>query len=172
MKQFNILFLFLFVSSSIYSQDFNRVIFDEKAEQDILIGQCNRDGFAIDQFSEWYNHEYDRYDVDLETIGEIDEIKLNEIELKIVMGTWCSDSQREVPRIFRILDELGFDEDLVTLLCVNRDKVMDNGDISDLNIEFVPTIILFKNQTEIGRIIETPNESLEIDLKKIINEMH
>lgn len=171
MKQLNILFLFMFVVSSVYSQDFNRVIFDEKAEQEILIGQCNRDGFSLDQFSEWYNQEYDRYEVDIATTREIDQDKLDQIEMTIVMGTWCEDSHREVPRIFRIVDEIGFDEDLVTLLCVNREKKLDNGDISDLNIEFVPTIIIFKDHMEVGRIIETPEVSLEKDLKKIVNNM-
>lgn len=171
MKKIKILYLLLFIGSSAYSQDFNKVIFDEKAEQDILIGQCNRDGFSVDQFRDWFDNEYDRYEVDLETIGEIDTDKVYEVEFKIVMGTWCSDSRREVPRFYRILDELAFDEDLVTLLCVNRDKLLENGDISDLNIELVPTIIVYKDQAEIGRIIETPEESLEIDLKKIIDNM-
>lgn len=171
MKQFNILFLFMFVSSSIYSQDFNRIIFDEAADQEILIGQCNRDGFSIDQFRTWFDYEYDRYEVDLETIGEIDEADLAAISITIVLATWCSDSRREVPRFYRILDELNFDEDAVTLLCVNRQKQISNGDISDLNIELVPTFILYNNATEVGRIIETPNESLEIDLKKIMDKM-
>jgi len=164
--------MFLIFSSFIYSQELNRVVFDEKAEQDILIGQCNRDGFSLDQFRTWFDYEYDRYDVDLEMLGTISEEKLAQIEITIVMGTWCSDSRREVPRFYRILDELAFDEDLVSLFCVNREKLLENGDISSLNIELVPTIIIFKQEKEVGRIIETPTETLEIDLKKIINTMH
>ena len=143
--------MFLIFSSFIYSQELNRVVFDEKAEQDILIGQCNRDGFSLDQFRTWFDYEYDRYDVDLEMLGTISEEKLAQIEITIVMGTWCSDSRREVPRFYRILDELAFDEDLVSLFCVNREKLLENGDISSLNIELVPTIIIFKQEKEVGK---------------------
>jgi hypothetical protein len=47
---------------------------------------------------------------------------------------------------------------------------MNTGDdeIDDLKIEFVPTFIFFKNDVEIGRIVEAPTESLEIDMVKIL----
>ena len=38
-----------------------------------------------------------------------------------------------------------------------------------LNIEKVPTFIFYKNGIEIGRIIESPEKSIEKDFLKILN---
>ncbi len=78
------------------------------------------------------------------------------------MGTWCSDSRREVPRFYKIMDEVGFaDFDMIT---VNRAK-QANGLEKGYNLNYVPTFILFKNGKEIGRFVErVVNDSLENDL--------
>ena len=85
------------------------------------------------------------------------------------MGTWCSDSQREVPRFFKILDQLAFNFNNITLIGVNRAKQADNTEVNELNIELVPTIIFFIDGKEIGRIIESPEENLEKDMVKILS---
>jgi len=36
------------------SQELNRVIFDEAANQDILYGRCNTDAFLLAPFDEWF----------------------------------------------------------------------------------------------------------------------
>ena len=41
-------------------------------------------------------------------------------------------------------------------------------DIEDLNIELVPTFIIYKKGEEIGRIVETPYDTLEEDIWKIV----
>jgi len=84
------------------------------------------------------------------------------------MGTWCSDSRREVPNFYKILDKLNYPDNKITLINVDRKKNGIEIDVSKLNIELVPTFIVYRNNTEIGRIIETPNESLERDLLKIL----
>jgi hypothetical protein len=37
-------------------------------------------------------------------------------------------------------------------------------------VSLVPTFIVYRNNQEIGRIIETPNQSLEKDLLKILSK--
>ena len=34
----------------------------------------------------------------------------NDISLQVFLGTWCGDSRREVPRLLRLLDDVGFPE--------------------------------------------------------------
>ena len=94
--------------------------------------------------------------------------KLDDVKIKIVFGTWCSDSRREVPRFLKILDELKFDQNNLTMICVNRDKEADSTEVKDLDILFVPTFIIYRNNAELGRIIEEPKTTLEGDLKKIL----
>ena len=84
------------------------------------------------------------------------------------MGTWCSDSRREVPRFFKILDKLNYDQKNVTLICVDRKKAAQTGNVDKLKIELVPTLIFYKDNAEIGRIVESPKETLEKDLMKIV----
>ena len=57
------------------------------------------------------------------------------------------------------------------VIAVNKNKKAEGTDVDILNIEKVPTIIFFKNGEELGRIIETPNESLEKDMLKIISSL-
>jgi thiol-disulfide isomerase/thioredoxin len=84
------------------------------------------------------------------------------------MGSWCSDSRREVPRFYKILDRLKFDQNKLTLFCVDRSKKDSADDTSKLNIESVPTFIFYRKEKEIGRIIESPKETLEKDIQKIV----
>ena len=84
------------------------------------------------------------------------------------MGTWCSDSRREVPRFYKILDSLNFPSAKVKLIMVDRKKEAAGIDISPFNIELVPTMIFYNDGLEDGRIIETPKETLEKDLEEIL----
>ena len=41
-------------------------------------------------------------------------------------------------------------------------------EVEDLDIQFIPTFIFYKNKKEIGRITEIPESTLEGDIEKII----
>jgi len=86
------------------------------------------------------------------------------------MGTWCSDSRREVPRFYKILDSLNFPSAKVKLIMVDRKKEAAEVNIASLNIELVPTMIIYNDGLEIGRIVETPKETLEKDLAAILTK--
>jgi len=162
-----ILLILFFVVSILSAQEKNKMIIDDKSGKPILIGICDREAFSDSNFAWWFNSEYKLYSPE-EII--IDSIKNhnNEFAITIVMGTWCSDSRREVPNFYKLLDLLKFPEDKITLINIDRKKDGINTDISKLNIELVPTFIIYINGNEIGRIIETPIESLEKDLLKIL----
>jgi len=87
----------------------------------------------------------------------------------IYFGSWCSDSRREIPRFFKIIDYLNIDYDKIIITGLDRNKTAPNYQENKWNIQFVPTFIfLNKNKKEIGRIIETPIESLEQDFLDIL----
>ena len=48
--------------------------------------------------------------------------KIDAIEVTIVLGTWCSDSQREVPRFFKVLNEAGYNDKRVKVIAVDKNK--------------------------------------------------
>lgn len=50
-------------------------------------------------------------------------------------------------------------------------KKAEGFDIDQFIIERVPTFIFYKNESEIGRIIETPVETLEKDILNILKNV-
>jgi hypothetical protein len=146
---------------------YNQIKFDEKSNSDILYGYTKLDAFQKEPYSYWYNFEHDEYQVDTVTIAKIKSLNLNHIEITIVMATWCSDSQREVPRLMKILESMGYDQNNLKIINVDREKFAKGTIVDKLKVEKVPTIIFYENNIELGRIIESPVVSLEKDMLKI-----
>lgn len=167
MKRF--LLAFLLLSNFVFAQDINRVIEDGRNGKPMLIGYCDRTAFTDSNFASWFDANYKMYEVDSTTLSQIE--NLDSFDIFIVMGTWCSDSKREVPKFYKILDYMNYPGDKVLLINVNRDKVGLENEVTGLEIEFVPTFIIFNSRgTEAGRIVESPVESLEKDLLKILQK--
>ena len=91
--------------------------------------------------------------------------------MEVVMGTWCSDSQREVPKYLRILDALrdvyGV-EIPTTWVAVDRSKTRPEDAIAGKEIQKVATFIYYRDNHETGRIVETPMSLFEDDLLALI----
>jgi hypothetical protein len=152
---------------SIIAQDFNTIITDEKSGKPMLIGYTTIEAFSDTSFSVWWDSEYNMYDVDSSAVVELQEI-LKDVQIQIVSGTWCSDSRRELPRFFKILDVIQYPLESVTMISVNREKVGLNDEVDEMQIDFVPTFIFSKNDKELGRIIEMPYDSLEKDMLEFL----
>ena len=89
----------------------------------------------------------------------------------VFFGTWCGDSRREVPHFLKIVKEADLKDNLeIDLWAVDRKKHLQNSLPQDNNIQFVPTFIFYKNGKEIGRIIESPDNSLEQDILNILQD--
>ena len=147
----------------------NKLVIDEKTEKPMLIGHCTREAFADTNFAWWYNSNYDMYEINEAVIDELNPNPA-EITITVVLGTWCSDSRREFPRFLRIMDLIGFPAKNIEIIAVNRAKVTEGDDVKDMDIQFVPTFIVYKDKKEIGRIIETPAATIEEDLVAILKK--
>ena len=86
------------------------------------------------------------------------------------MGTWCGDSQRDVPNFYKILDEANFNYKNLELVTVNRQKKA-NGLEEGFDITHVPTFIFYKDGKEIGRFVEhaLDDSTVEEDFLKILS---
>ncbi len=158
---------FLMLAATIYAQETCKIIIDEKSEKPMIIGETHREMFNDTSFAWWFNSEYDEYKINedaLKCLKNIDE----DYKIEIVMGTWCSDSRREVPRFLKILDTLDFAKENIEIINVDRDKKDLNGKVDSLKIELVPTFIFYKDGKEHGRIIEVPENTLEEDFANIV----
>lgn len=140
-----------------------------KNKQGDLIGFANKASFSIKPYNTWFTKNFDSYSIDSTTIKELKE-KLKGIEIKGFMGTWCGDSKREIPRFYKILEQVDFNFKNLQLVTVNRSKKTPDNLQKGYNIVRVPTFIFYKNDKEIGRYVEYARESLEKDILTIVSE--
>ena len=182
MKSFSyFLILFFIVSQTVFAQDnepkvvdpkVNQRVKDEKSQTDILIGLCNRDGLQSDLFNSFYEKEYNAYSPDTKTMDLIKKNpKLYNVTIYVVMASWCEDSQQQMPRLFKILDQVAYDDNDMTIFCVDKSKKTPLNETDQFKITLVPTIIFNYRGNEIGRIIEKPKVSLEKDLLSILESI-
>ncbi|MEI6854446.1 MAG: thioredoxin family protein [Bacteroidota bacterium] len=169
MKKLVIIFsVFLGLATGISAQDMNKKVFDEKSQTDILVGNCTREGLLGVEFANSYNEEYPAYNPNGDVIIALKE-KVKGVKCVIVLGTWCGDSKEQVPRFLKIDDLLGNLFEELKIISVDRNKEAPEMNIKEKYlIEKVPTFIFYRGDTEIGRITETPKESLEKDLLEIL----
>lgn len=141
-----------------------------KNEQGDLIGIASKEDFEKEPyFTEWFNDYHSGYEADNATVTAINN-HLEGVTIKAFMGTWCGDSQREVPTFYNIFDQTDFNYKNLELVTVDRNKKA-KGLEKGYDIIKVPTFIFFKNGKELGRFVEHPvNEaSLEHDILQIIS---
>lgn len=133
-----------------------------------LLGYFNPDRLTIKPHSMWFNEEYNDYQANKEVMLRLREINKDSLSIKIVLGTWCPDSRREVPRFMRVLDIWELPYTMLTFIGVDNAKLSPVGEYEKLTIQRVPTFIIYKNNVETGRIIENPVTSLEQDIVNIL----
>jgi thiol-disulfide isomerase/thioredoxin len=145
----------------------------------VVMGEVTRDRILVD-IPDW-DAEFFDYEPDPAVVGEIAG-RMGDVEITVLLGTWCSDSRREIPRLWKILDMIGYPADDVTLYAVGSSRFTNDMPISEellewsvrikerYGVERVATIILYRGGEEIGRIVETPETSLEGDLLGILTK--
>jgi thiol-disulfide isomerase/thioredoxin len=144
------------------------IINEEEKELPILTGVQTRKAISEAPYDAWFAPTYSTYPVDKETAEKVHPL-LTDVTVKVFMGTWCEDSQREVPHFYRILDVIKINEKKVELITVDRDKMTPEHLEDGFYITNVPTIIFYKDGKEINRIVESPVTSLEKDMLSILS---
>ena len=169
MKQLNILALLMCFGIALFSQEtrMNQTIFDSKSNHEIMIGYCTLAGITDTLFNSSFRNEYAAYIPNPEIANQVSSL-LDGISMTIVLGTWCSDSREQVPRFMKVLNVAGNDAPVPLLICVDSDKKAGDVSLEGMNITKVPTFIIFHNKRELGRIIETPQTTIEQDLYLIL----
>lgn len=165
-KSLFIISILLMTVFNLYAQD-NQRITDPKDGQEILSGSVTRDGLI--SMGDWFQEEYNLYTPDSIVVEHLQFHKDDYPWIFIVLGTWCGDSREQVPHFFKILDQINYPADRIYMVAVDRDKKAKDFCIGDYDIKLVPTFIFSRQGDEIGRITETPTETLERDFMNILN---
>lgn len=160
---------FLSFVASAYAQDMNKKQLDPKLKKQVLVGYCDTIGLQEGIFGVYYKTQFEVYQPKLSIVKKIEDIiSKGGFEIVTVFGDWCSDSKLQVPRFYKLLEEISFPETDRRLIAVNRSKKAPSLDVSEYKILKVPTFIVYFNAQEIGRIVESPDSTLEKDLLKIL----
>ena len=116
----------------------------------------------------WFTPEYDFYRVNDERLTKIKPLLKNK-RVVLLMGTWCEDSQREVPGMMKILNQAGYNTAEMEIIAVDEDKRTKEGLEKNYQLAYIPALIFFDNEKEINRIVEFPIQTLEQDMLDILS---
>ncbi len=136
-----------------------------------LLGIHTKKDLQQAPFNEWFDKNYTDYTVDSFTANQLTPLLKNK-KMELFMGTWCGDSKREVPRIFKILDYAGVSPSQIKMIMVdNHDSTYKQSPSHEERGKFihrVPCLIVYDKNKEMNRIVEFPVLSLEKDLLSIV----
>lgn len=119
----------------------------------------------------WESYSAPTYMPNLKRANEISDIATNNaVDFVIFAGSWCSDSETELPKLYKLITGAGIFPDKILLYGVDRQKVEPSGTAKYYKIEKVPTLVLEVDGEEIGKIIESPKLSWEEDILNILRE--
>ena len=168
MKKLFLFFLVLNLSCTPYNQEKTSL----EGEQ-ILVGEVNWSGFAREPYNEWFFTNYEDYIVDSVILDGL-KSEIDNYEIYMYLGTWCSDSQLQVPQFYKILDNLKYDINQLTVIALEKTESgkleSPQHEEAEVAITHVPTFIFVKDKVEIGRITEYPTKTLEKDIVNIMNQ--
>ena len=91
------------------------------------------------------------------------------LQVEVYFGTWCHDSEREVPKLLKILK--ANQHITPTLIALDYQKEDPQALAKESKIKYTPTIIIYRDKSkkeELGRIIERPNKSLIEDINLLL----
>lgn len=175
MKQFHIVLSVMLCASCASTHPTSRITYNGATTTDakgqlLLLGQHPRTNLQLPPFADWFNKNYADYMPDTSTIAAL-KPGVQEKQFDIFLGTWCVDSRREVPRMLKILDACGVPTTQIHLIFVDYRNPMykksPGHEEYNKYIHHVPTILVYNNNRETGRIIESPRNTLEKDLLQI-----
>lgn len=138
----------------------------------VLVGEVS---ISDIEHYKWYEENFKTYQPDQDILQSIATKIANQgIRIEVYFGTWCPDSQREVPRLIKLLKQLEFDMDKLTLTALDKDKIvpeLSKKDAEKLNIKMIPTFVFYHKNKEINRFVEFARKTLEHDVLSILSNV-
>lgn len=116
-----------------------------------------------------YAREYRRYTPYYRALDELKQEK-QAVEVLAFYGVWCKDSRREIPRLLKLVDQLAVEQDFyVQLVPVDEQRKRQDGG-RPVVIEKTPTMVVYRNGEEIGRIVEKARPEIAVSLARLLRD--
>jgi thiol-disulfide isomerase/thioredoxin len=125
----------------------------ERPNEKSLVGVLSKEVLSNESSFTWFAENYKAYQAHAGGLAPLKNYR-DSIQLLAFMGTWCEDSHFIIPRFFALTEQAGVDPTRIVLMGVNRKKETWGDLTKPLGIVNVPTLIIFKNGKEIGRVVE------------------
>ncbi|MDU0113295.1 thioredoxin family protein [Psychrosphaera aquimarina] len=90
-----------------------------------------------------------------------------DIQIKVFFGQWCHDSAREVPRIITMLNQVNNANISAWFYGLDTSKSDPLMLAQKHDIKKTPTIIVYQNGVELGRILEFPQLDWATDISRL-----
>ena len=120
----------------------------------ILKGEITKSDVANNPAYTWYAESQKIYPVpNAAAVAGMAKNKDN-VNIVIFGGTWCEDTHFVLPKFFEMQEASGFPENRITLYAVDRNKKTTGTIAEDYHITNIPTIIVMKDNKEVGRVVE------------------
>ena len=133
-----------------------------------LWGETDINELSSGNYKEWYDKNYQDFESEL---SPKDGEYLKDTKVKIFLGTWCGDTKYLVPKFIKAWQQMGLNENQLTLIALNSIgddyKRGPNKETIGYNIHKVPTMVFERNGEEIGRIVERTVFDLDTDIMQI-----
>jgi thiol-disulfide isomerase/thioredoxin len=141
-----------------------------------LSGIVTIDSLQKAPYDVWFKKNYADYKPTPSVIEQLKALKINDFKIKIFFGTWCGDTKREMPRLLKVLDDIGFPKEKITFIALSMDdstrKQSKNREERGYNIFRVGCYVFEKNGVEVNRINELPALSMERDVLAIFSNQN
>ncbi|MGN8225318.1 thioredoxin family protein [Gracilimonas sp. BCB1] len=137
-----------------------------KAQQQDLTGPVTKEEIlANDRIYDIY---IDRYKPDSESTEYLSAHQ-DSVQLMVFVGSWCRESKKYIPGLMKTL-ELAKNANIgVQYIAVDRQKKFPEEFLNKFDIKYIPTVLVLKGTTEVGRIEEKPHRLIETDLVQILD---
>lgn len=90
--------------------------------------------------------------------------KLAGMDIKVFFGVWCHDSQREVPRLLKLIELSQVKLNSLELIAIDQDKTLSEEYTDQFDVQFTPTFFVLQHNQILASVVEKPKNSLTKDL--------
>lgn len=112
---------------------------------------------------------YDDYQPQTEQLSQMQSLAGKDV--LVMFGTWCHDSEREVPRFLKLLSESQVNLNSLTLVALDFDKNDPLGISDTYDLRYTPTFVVLEDREEVARVIERPKHNdLAKDIEQQLNK--
>jgi tetratricopeptide (TPR) repeat protein len=148
----------------------NHVAVDPDNQSRYLYGPCDKSAFLKGEFKAWAEASYTAYTPDgSDCLDLLQNANWTGVKIDVFFATWCGDSKYQVPRFIRMSELAHVPDSIISYIALDGNKCGPSSEEASRQIHRVPTFIVSRNGTELGRVVEWTDRSLAEDLWRIVS---